>query len=89
MRVSVRENDAGYVNYRLGQRSFLNGEEVTFKCFTADEERGEVHVFKLNERGVPYYDPREDEIPWEILRGEVRIVLNEFVPSIEMGNHGR
>ena len=86
MRVSVRENDPGYENYEYGQRAFLNGEEVTFRCFLADEELGEVHVYKLNERGVAYYDAEKDEIPWEILRGEVRIVLNEFVNGIEI--HG-
>ena len=84
MRVSVRENDPGYVNYKPGQRSFLNGEEVTFRCFTADEELGEVHVYKLSERGAPYYDAERDEVPWEILHGEVRIVLNEFVNGVEI-----
>lgn len=84
MRVSVKQDDPGYVNYKPGQRSFLDGEEVTFRCFTADEERGEVHVYKLNERGKPYYDADKDEVPWEILRGEVRIVLNEFVNGVEI-----
>ncbi len=88
MRVSLKKNDPGYRNYRPGQRSFLNGEEVTFRCFTADEERGEVHVYKLNVRGVPYYDPEKDEIPWEVLKGDVKI-SNISVPGIEMGNHGR
>jgi len=84
MRVSVRKSDPGYPNYRPGQRSFLNGEEVTFRCFTADEELGEVHVYKLSERGLPYYDADKDEVPWEVLRGEVRIVLNEFVNGVEI-----
>ena len=84
MRVSVKKDDPGYINYRLGQRSFLNGEEVTFRCFTTDEERGEVHVYKLSERGLPYYDADKDEVPWEILRGDVRIVLNEFVNGVEI-----
>ncbi len=86
MRVSVKQDDPGYANYKPGQRSFLNGEEVTFRCFTADEEVGEVHVYKLSERGLPYDDADKDEVHWEVLRGEVRIVLNEFVNGAEIAS---
>jgi len=77
MRVSVRDDDPGFANYNLEQKAFLDGIEVTSKCFTADEELGEVHVYKLNSEGKPYFDPSVNEVPWEILRGDVKIVLDK------------
>ncbi len=77
MRLSVRENDPGY-NWEEATKCnvFVDGENITDICFTADEELGIAYVYKLNSEGKKYYDPRIDEAAWETLRGKVKILLD-------------
>ena len=53
MRVSSIGTDAGYNHNHSLYRIFLNGREVKH-CFIADEEKGYVECYKLNERGSLY-----------------------------------
>lgn len=78
MRLSVRESDPGYVDpFPFGKvKITLDDADVTDKCFTADEELGEVCVYKLNSEGQRYFDHETNEIPWETLRGKVEIALD-------------
>ncbi len=76
MRTSVLSNDPGYVNFRHGQQVYLDGKNITKHCQTADEELGEVRVLKCNEDGEHYYCPGTDDVPWKILKGDVKIVLD-------------
>ncbi len=78
MRLSIRDDDPGYIDpFPFGKvKVTLDDADVTDKCFTADEELGEVRVYKLNDKGKPYYDFVSDDIPCETLRGKVEIALD-------------
>ena len=78
MRLSVKEDDPGYVDpFPFGKvKITLDDVDVTDKCFTADEEFGEVYVYKLNSDGQRYFDRETNEIPQETLKGDVKIVLD-------------
>jgi len=78
MRLSVRKDDLGYIDpFPFGKvKITLDDADVTDKCFTADEELGEVCVYKLNSDGQRYFDRELNEIPCETLKGDVKIVLD-------------
>ncbi len=78
MRLSIRESDPGY-DARACQSCtvFVDGVDVTGRCYTADEEEGKVWCFKHNELGQTFVDPdNEDKAAEEVLTGTVLIVLN-------------
>lgn len=78
MRLSVRKDDSGYNPEALDNcRSFVDGVDVTARCYTADEEEGKAWCFKLNELGQKFIDPETNEPAVEVLSGEVIIVLRE------------
>ncbi len=76
MRLSIRTDDIGYSPDAIHCRVFLDHADITRHCQTADEELGEVRVLKRSEEGEHYHDPGSDEAAWEILRGDVKIVLD-------------
>ena len=76
MRLSIREDDSGYSSEAFRCKVFLNHVDITNHCQTADEERGEVRILKCNEEGKHYHDSETNEAAWEILRGDVKIVLD-------------
>ncbi len=77
MRVSVRENDPGF-NMRVANRCkvFVNGVDVTNRCYTADEEKGIVWCYKWNEEKRVFLDPIKNEAAQKTLRGKVEIIVN-------------
>lgn len=54
-------------------RAFVNGLEVTRRCFYADDQRGIARVYRENEQGHIYYDFARNEAAWMELRGQVRL----------------
>lgn len=76
MRLSIREDDPGYDKRAMGCSVFVDGVEVTNRCFTADEEQGMAWCFKHNEFGNSFPDPDNSNNPAEeVLTGKVIIVL--------------
>jgi hypothetical protein len=53
-------------------RAWLNGEEVTSRCFYADDRRGIVGLYRLNADGEKYL---EDPRTHEPLTGGVRVYV--------------
>ncbi len=78
MRLSIREGDPGY-NWKesIKCKIFVDGEDITDRCFTADEELGEAYVYKPGPDGKAYYDRLTNSIPQETLTGKVEIKLNQ------------
>lgn len=74
MRLSVDAEDPGYSPAARGATVFLDGVMVR-DCVTADDERGEVIVFKHDADGKPLIDWVNQCIVKERRRGQVRIVL--------------
>lgn len=74
MRKSVIRNDPGYDPNVDKYKVFLNGREL-FDCHTADEEKGEALVYKIDDKGniVRHGNIIEEEI----LYGEVKIIASE------------
>ncbi len=77
MRLSIVADDPGY-DFRTSTicRVLFNGEDVTNRCRTADEEEGMVLLLKYNEQKRAFLDPTTQEPAEEILLGKVEI----FVP---------
>ena len=75
MRLSVRKEDAGYdPDTCMHAKVFVDGEEVSSRCFTADEEEGKAWCYKLNDEGEKFV--RDGiKIAEEVLTGEVKIVM--------------
>ena len=87
MRLSVRKDDRGFdfdaCNDKL-LHIFLDGRDICEVCHTADEERGEAHVFKLDDRGKKYIDPENNrQAAQEILYGKVEIKRTESVAHVD------
>lgn len=55
---------------------YVNGEDVTYRCCRADDQRGYAVCHKLGINGRPYCGPN-GHVASEILRGDVRIVEQE------------
>jgi hypothetical protein len=55
-----------------GYEAFLDGEKVAM-CAIADEELGEVHVYKLDEHGKFIFKEGSDDLEIEKLQGKVEI----------------
>lgn len=72
MRLSVRHGDPGLCAEAYRARVFLDGVELKH-CFTADEEKREVHCYATDQAGKLIVDG--DCIKEEIKRGRVEIVL--------------
>jgi len=47
-------------------RVFLNGEDVTSRCFYADGRRGVVRLYRLNERGKKFVEPILNAPYWDV-----------------------
>lgn len=54
-------------------RAFIDDEEITNRCFEADDEAGYALVYKHNAEGKKYRDPNGDGAAWERLEGRIRI----------------
>lgn len=82
MRVSVDNDDAGYLTYGMLRgggkevRVFLNGIERDY-VVTADEEQRLIVRMKTDERGMPIIDRTKEEIVHETLKGDVFIDVYE------------
>ena len=79
MRISVRKDDRGY-DPRAGHgpyvKVYVNGADVTNRCYTADEEKGKAWCFRHNADGQPFPDPKDHEqAACEVLAGAVKIVI--------------
>lgn len=72
MRISARQDDPGWSPDVRNVIVLLNGKKVEH-CFTADEELGEVHVYKTDYAGNYVYNPYIDEIETVFLQGIVEI----------------
>ncbi len=78
MRLSVDKDDPGYDSDALQNcKAFIDGVEITERCYTADEEEGKAWCFKLNELGNKFIDEATGEAAKEILIGEVIIMVGE------------
>lgn len=76
MRLSICKDDPGYdLEASFSCRVYLDGEDVTFRCFTADEEEGTVWLNKHNDAGESFVDQSTGRIAKETLSGKVEIVL--------------
>jgi hypothetical protein len=61
-------------------RVFLNGVDVTSRCFYADGRRGVVRLYRLNEENKKFMEPIINAQHWDVprrvateeLRGQVR-----------------
>lgn len=76
MRVSVRKNDPGYhpMASQFGFKILLNGEDMTCRCHTADEEEGRLYCYDVNDNGHMYID-QLTQLPAEVtLYGKVEII---------------
>lgn len=58
MRVSVREDDPGYLPGVYLVEVFIDSAPVSH-CFTADEEKGIAYCYALDGKGRPYADPEK------------------------------
>jgi hypothetical protein len=74
MRASVRESDPGYSKDANQCTVYLDGEDVSKICFTADEELGCVWVYQTGPDGMHLLNEFETEVLTECLHGKVEIV---------------
>jgi hypothetical protein len=72
MRVSVHKDDCGYRTDACDFNVFLDG-ELLKSCFTADEELGEAHCYRLDATGNLMRNESGDAIQTEVRRGAVRL----------------
>lgn len=77
MRVSVDKADPGYRVDAYQFQAFLDGQEISTRCVTADEDVGEVVVFVLDEQGNLQVNEQRDAVVKETLRGKVEIRRRE------------
>ncbi len=72
MRISCKSSDAGYDAMAAGHyKIFLNDEDITKSCYTADEELGKVWCYLLNSDGK--YRVEDDRPVTQVLFGVVKI----------------
>lgn len=80
MRLSVEKDDDSYAEFRklLSEgkriRVYLNGEEISRRCYMADEEGCVAKVAALNDHGLIYADS-DGEVVTETISGEVKIEI--------------
>jgi hypothetical protein len=68
----INANDC--TSYEIGHTYIqLNGENVTMRCFEADDKAGYVGLYRLNEHGQKFLD--DDEAAKERLEGKVSILI--------------
>jgi hypothetical protein len=60
---------------------YVDGVDVTKRCFEADDEAGYVCLYKVDERGIPLRDIEREELATETIHGRVIIVFNRDSPS--------
>jgi hypothetical protein len=72
MRISVKKDDPGYHPLAHKCQPYLNGEKLRH-CFTADEEKGEVFVYMLDENGKHFLNKDKTEIMIERKTGTVTV----------------
>jgi hypothetical protein len=72
MRISVDKKDTGYSKSAFLYKVKLDGEFID-QCFTADEELGEAHCYKLNSKGKLKLTNKRT-IETHILKGKVEII---------------
>lgn len=78
-RVSLKDPD---VDFEIATRTrvWLDGVEVTSRCFEADEEKGYVLCYVEDEGGHHVFtDESKSELATEILTGAVKIAMPEAV----------
>ncbi len=78
MRYSVDKDDPGYLAYmhRFGTQRptvLLDGEDVTFRCVTADTERGEVVLLQIDGQGRYVLTEDGQDIARKTLTGNVTV----------------
>lgn len=79
MRISVKKNDPGFNPAKC--LVYLDGEDITQECHTADEEEGKVWVNKKNADGkyfiesCPCCGTPNAVVAEEVLVGDVKVVL--------------
>ncbi len=74
MRISVRKDDRGYDRIAAqGAKVYVDGVDVSCRCYTADEEQGKAWCFLHDERGQLLREG--DSIAEEVLIGAVKIVI--------------
>jgi len=76
MRAADRPLDAQ--NYR----AFIDGEEVTGRCFLADDQMGIVGLYLTDAGGHFYFDVKLDDAAQEIRRGQVTIISPAAEPVV-------
>lgn len=75
MRLSVIKTDPGYNVASQMCRVYLDGEDVSCLCFTADEELGEAHCYVEDKDGKLQLTDDQRTIAKTIRRGVVRIAV--------------
>ena len=76
MRISVRKDDPGFHPKAMQCTIFVDGVDVTNRCYTADEEQGKAWCFKHNKENRPFLDPdTPNKVAAEVLTGKVVIIL--------------
>lgn len=75
MRISIRKDDPGYHPMAYKCEAYLDGVKLR-RCFTADEEKGEVYCYEEDENGKIFIDPEKPDCIKEIvLYGKVKVVV--------------
>ena len=78
MRISTKQDDAGYNPVAYKYRAYLDGNELGL-CFIADEEKGEAHCYVKGEDGRIIRASCMDKAKTVILYGKVEIKrLSDF-----------
>ena len=80
MRLSVKKSDPGYRPDAHQYKPYLNGVLVK-NCFTADEDRGYVLVYKTDENGNYLLNELRTEILTKKLFGKVELIKIGYFPG--------
>lgn len=76
MRLSIREDDPGFdMEKSCHCKIFVDGDDVTSICYTADEEEGAAWCYALNDEGKKYFVKDTGMAAEVVLRGNVEIIL--------------
>lgn len=75
MRVSADIEDRDYSHAAAFLQVFLDGDEVRM-CITADDTRGEVLCYDVDEKGYIRFDPGSVRAKTVTLTGKVEIVVH-------------
>tara|TARA_R110000851_G_scaffold244379_1_gene397189 strand:- start:56 stop:442 length:387 start_codon:yes stop_codon:yes gene_type:complete len=78
MRISTKQDDAGYNPVAYKYRAYLDGNELGL-CFIADEEKGEAHCWAKDDNGRITHDHQTGKAKIVIFYGKVEIKrLSDF-----------